>query len=92
MEITDEMVSSMFISDRDGQEYVVRWGLTLGMADHAMIFETEGVEGNRLVGFALPRELDDSEHEGYLSGKLTPESFGGGDAGIPLDEQKTDGE
>ncbi len=72
MGVSPDDIDSMFSSDRDGEPFVIRWGLK-GLADHAMIFEATGVDGKRMVAFGTPREVDDSEYEGLLSGKIKPE-------------------
>ena len=78
MEINPDEIESIFVSERDGQEFKIRWGL-IGIADHAIVFESEGVEGKRLVAFSKPRELDAEEYTGYLEGTIQPEAPGGGD-------------
>jgi len=75
MGIAQEEFDDIFISERDGQPFKVRYGIN-GIADHAIIFEAEGVEGLRMVAFAKPRELEASDYEGYLSGKIKPEAPG----------------
>lgn len=66
---------SLFVSERDGEEFEVRWGLK-GIADHAIVFEKVGLEGKRFVCFAKAKELGDSEYSGYLSGDIEPEGPG----------------
>lgn len=58
-------------SERDGQPFVVRWGVG-GDGDEALIFESEGVDGKRMVAFHKPRELEEEEYQGYLNGTLKP--------------------
>ncbi len=72
MGVGQDEVDAMFISDRDGEPFVVRWGLK-GFADHAMIFEAKGVDGKRLIALTEPREFDDRAYDDWLSGKTKPE-------------------
>lgn len=83
MEIPMESLSDITVSERDGQPFKVRWGVK-GMADHAIIFEAEGVEGKRMVAFSNPRELDATEYDGYWDGSLKPDAPGAG----PIDPNK----
>ena len=76
IDVTPESVDEMFISDRDGQPFVVRYGVR-GEADHAVVFEAEGIDGMRLVALTNPTECDDDEYEGYLSGDIKPEKAPG---------------
>ncbi|MEM7781881.1 MAG: hypothetical protein AAF939_16890 [Planctomycetota bacterium] len=71
MGIEQSDIESMFISERDGKPFRVRYGL-VGLADHAIVFEEEGVDGKRLVALAQPLELSDSEYEGWFTGKTKP--------------------
>lgn len=73
MDLNPDTIEDIFVSERDGQPFKIRWGLR-GIADHAIVFETEGVDGKRLVAFSKPRELDADEYAGYLEGKIQPES------------------
>lgn len=66
-------IDDIFVSERDGQPFKVRWALE-GPADHAIVFESEGVGGKRLVAFYKPKELGAEEYEGYWTGKIKPES------------------
>jgi len=66
--ISKEQLDSMWVSERDDQEFKIRWDLN-GMRDHAIAFEAEGLEGKRLVCFAKPQELNESEYEDYWTGK-----------------------
>ena len=66
-------ISQIFVSERDGEPFKVRWGLS-GVADHAIVFESTGVEGKRMVAFSNPRELDSSEYEGFWSGETEPDA------------------
>lgn len=76
--ITQEQLDTMWVSERDGEEFKVRWGLN-GMDDHAVVFEAKGVDGKRLVCFAQPQELGDDDYNGYWTGELkgaSPDSMG----------------
>ncbi|QEG23759.1 hypothetical protein [Mariniblastus fucicola] len=69
MGIPIEELDDMLVSERDGQPFKVRWGLD-GINDHAIVFESEGVDGKYLVAFATPRELEKDEYDDYWTGKL----------------------
>ncbi len=89
MNITPEDVPGFFVSERDNQPFKVRWGLN-GVADHAIVFEDTGIDGMRMVALSKPRELDDSEYEGYWSGEIKPQAPGSG--GIIVEPDVGDGE
>ncbi|MEQ8208920.1 MAG: hypothetical protein RH917_03740 [Lacipirellulaceae bacterium] len=67
MGVTPEMVDSIFISDRDGKPFKIRYGLK-GLGDHAIIFEEVGVEGKRQISFIEPREVGAEEYEQLWNG------------------------
>ncbi|MEN1681364.1 MAG: hypothetical protein AAGJ46_17415 [Planctomycetota bacterium] len=62
MGMTLDDIDSIFISERDGKPFKVRYGLN-GIGDHAAVFEAEGVDGKRQVAFANPREVDADEYD-----------------------------
>lgn len=62
MGMTLDDIDSIFISERDGQPFKVRYGLN-GLGDHAAVFEAVGIDGKRQVALAIPREFDDAEYE-----------------------------
>lgn len=64
----DEL-EEILISERDGEPFVVRYGVN-GIADHALVFESVGVEGLRMVALSAPVEVDEIKYEEYLSGKV----------------------
>lgn len=76
----------MFISERDGQPFKIRWGLR-GFYDHAIVFEAEGIDGKREIGLTETIEIaDDAVYEDYWSGKIKPRPkgpSGGLDAFVP---------
>ena len=71
MDVTPDQLEGIFTSERDGEPFKVRYGLS-GIADHAIVFESVGIEGKRLVAFSRPRELDTEEYDGYFSGEIEP--------------------
>ena len=73
MGVSKDGIADIFISDRDGQPFKVRYGLE-GLEDHPIVFEAEGVDGKRLVAFSTPRELDADEYEKAWAGKLKLDS------------------
>ena len=64
MGVSQDEVDAIFISERDGKPFKVRYGLK-GIADHPIVFESVGVDGKRFVAFAVPRELDEAEYDQY---------------------------
>lgn len=73
-------IESVFVSDRDGQELIVRYGLNTGAMGpfHAVAFEQEGVDGTRLVGYTSSRVeevTDDSRYRAMLDGKTPPDGM-----------------
>ena len=75
MGIDREDIDKLFISERDGEPFTIRYGLK-GVADHAIAFEKTGVEGKRFVALGKPVECDETEYEGWLSGKTKPQKPG----------------
>ncbi|QDT69259.1 hypothetical protein MalM25_21930 [Planctomycetes bacterium MalM25] len=76
MGMTVDQIDSIFISERDGQPFKVRYGLR-GLGDHAVAFEAEGVDGKRMVALSIPREVDDAEYERLWNQKRpAPEGVG----------------
>ncbi len=65
MDISD--VDSLFISERDNQPFKIRFGVNTVIRGPAMpvIFEAEGIEGKRQVGFTNGpmQEVDSAEYE-----------------------------
>lgn len=75
MGLDPTQLDDIFISERDGEPFKIRWGLS-GLPDHAIVFESVGVEGKRMVALSKPRELEAAEYEGYWTGKTKPEGPG----------------
>lgn len=73
IEVLPEQVDDIFVSERDGKPFKVRYGLQ-GYSDHAIVFEAEGVDGKRLVAFNIPRDLDPKDYEAAWAGKLNLDS------------------
>lgn len=74
MDMDPDSVEDYFISERDGEEFVIRWGL-VGVKDHAIIFEATGdEEGMRFVALSEPILCDETDYEAYLSGSREGES------------------
>lgn len=79
--VPKEQMLDIFINERDGKPFKVRYGL-VGMGDHPIVFEEEGVDGKRLVAYSPPRELNKEEYEAAWNSKIRP--FSGKNA---MDEQ-----
>ncbi|MEM8945836.1 MAG: hypothetical protein AAGD11_11690 [Planctomycetota bacterium] len=69
MGIAKDAIPSIFMSDRDGKPFKVRYGLK-GLDDHYIVFESEGVDGKRLVAHHTPVELEPDEYEAAWAGQL----------------------
>lgn len=74
MQIDRENLDDLFINDRDGKPFKIRWGVN-GFGDKAVIFEEEGVDGKRFVALQEAREVDDREYEALWSGKQKVETI-----------------
>jgi len=58
MGIDATKIDDLFISDRDGQPYKIKYGVqgsALG-TNEPVIFESQGIDGKVLVGFTEPRQ------------------------------------
>lgn len=84
MDIDVANIEDIFISERDDEPFKIKWGVG-GVADHAIVYETTGKDGKRLVAFAKPRELDEAEYDGYWTNKIKPLGPGGA-ANLDLEE------
>ena len=67
----------LFVSERDGQPFKIRYAVVGSMmgSQEPVVFEAEGVDGKRLVGFTdmSQREVDDAEYETlFASGASSP--------------------
>ena len=80
MQIDRNALDDIFLSERDGKPFKIRYGVN-GVGDKAIIFETEGVDGKRMVALETPQELDDQEYEAYWSGQKKPNSMQSGQLG-----------
>ncbi len=63
-----EDFDEIFVSERDGKPFKVRYGLK-GSQDHAVVFEEEGIDGRRFIAFWDPVEVDGDEYDRYWAGK-----------------------
>lgn len=68
MGIDQNTIEDIFISERDGEPFKIRYGIN-GNKNNAIVFESVGVDGKRLVGLSPVLELDKSEYDSYWSGK-----------------------
>lgn len=76
MGISQDQVDEMFISERDGEPFKIRYGL-VGRGDYPIVFESKGVDGKRFVAFLTPREVDAQEYEVLWKKKIKDFSMGG---------------
>jgi hypothetical protein len=53
-------IDELFISERDGQPFKIRWGMNTRVRgpSQPVVFEAEGVEGKRQVGFTASKMLE----------------------------------
>ncbi len=74
-------VDSLFTGERDGQAFKVRYGLDTYIRGPSLpvIFEADGKEGKRQIGFTngSMQEVDTTEYELMWSGKRDQEQTGG---------------
>ena len=61
-------IDDVFVSSRDGETFKVRYGVPGNImgSDAAVVFESTGVGGKRMVGFLnmTKREVDEAEYKG----------------------------
>ena len=71
--LTPDQVDDLFISERDNEPFKVRYGVN-GVGDNAVVFESVGVDGKRLVAFVNPVELDEKEYQDAWDNKKLAKS------------------
>jgi len=73
-------IDDLFVSSRDGQPFKVRYGVAghIMGSDAAVVFESTGVSGKRMVGLLnmTTREVDAAEYERLWSGNLDTKQNG----------------
>lgn len=74
MQIDPANLDAIFVSDRDGEPFRVRYGVN-GLGNKAVIFEATGVEGRRLVAMQEPQEMDDAQYEAHWTGEKRPQAY-----------------
>jgi hypothetical protein len=71
MQVDPNNLDALFISDRDGQPFVIRFGVSGGIGStDAVVFESQGSGGKRQVGFTdgSVEEVDNSRYDQLLKG------------------------
>lgn len=73
-------VDEIFVSERDGEDLIVRYGTKLNGANASIpvVFESVGLDGSRRVGFSNAYTIevaDDAEYEQLLAGDSDNEVF-----------------
>lgn len=80
-------VDELFISERDGKPFKIRWGLATRVRgpSQPVVFEAEGVEGKRQVGFTASKmqEVDSAEYDRLW--KIEPDDL------VPPESDRGDG-
>ena len=81
-------IESVFISERDGEEIQVRWGVAGSQRGcyEPLAFEKTGVDGSRIVAFGngvFEEVEDDATYDEYFSGKHKPEENARKDSTAP---------
>lgn len=75
MGIDPQNIDAVFISERDGKPFRVRWGLSVApLSTVTVVFETEGIDGKKRVATnnGEVREVDDAEYQRLWGEKATP--------------------
>jgi hypothetical protein len=71
-------IDPVFISERDGQPFMIRYKVMGNMmgSNEPVVFESVGVDGKKMVGFLSmeQREIDPVEADAMLAGKGTTQS------------------
>ncbi|MEM9413217.1 MAG: hypothetical protein AAGA30_19060 [Planctomycetota bacterium] len=72
LEITQDDVDGLFVSERDGQPYLFRWSMVggNGVPPKPILFEAEGVDGNYMVCFTngISEEFSKADYDILWSG------------------------
>lgn len=81
-DIDASKLDDLFVSERDGQAFVIRYGVDTVIRGPSLpvVFEAEGVEGMRQVGFCNGemQEVDADEYERLLKGAADREKVDDG--------------
>ncbi len=66
--LTPDTVDDIFVSERDGEPFVIRYGVVdrEDGGDYPIVFEAKGQDGLRLVAFQDPKECGEQEYNDYL--------------------------
>lgn len=80
LEVDPENINDYFISENDGQEFELRWGVWINpdseRTKEPLVFEREGKDGVRLVMLSNRKILevdDDAKYQKLLKGKVSRE-------------------
>ena len=70
-------LDELFVSERDGEPFVVRYGVNTVIRGPSLpvVFESTGVDGTRQVGFCngLMKEVDEEEYDRLMAGEADNE-------------------
>jgi len=70
-------LDELFVSERDGEPFVIRYGVNTYIRGPALavVFEATGIDGMRQVGFCngLMQEVDEDEYDRLMAGKADKE-------------------
>ena len=75
MGVDPNAMDELFTSERDGQAFEIRYGVQGNSrgTHEAIVFESVGIAGKRMVGFTSSTHteiVDETEYDGLLSGSL----------------------
>lgn len=83
--ITKNQIDDLFQSERDGQPYRIRWGMTggNGVPPKPILFEAEGADGKYMVGFTngTSQEFAQEDYDKLWAGQGDDGSMTGFSAG-----------
>lgn len=77
MGVDPDAVDELFVSERDGEKFKIRWGIMSGVhgCSEAAVFEATGKNGNRQVGFLnmLQKEVGAADYDTLMAGGTLPD-------------------
>src|SRR5437762_519249 len=86
MKVDPANVDAIFVSDRDGKPFKIRYGVGGGPgASIPVVFEQDGQGGRKMVGYTFGKfeEVDDAQAKQLWDGKAAPTTAAQGGPGQP---------